>query len=143
MRNGERARTVTTESRLPATLARALWHGLVALIPAAAILLPNNFPFEPAAGAQRMIVVPAIPVPQFRLSWGGVGVSFLNTFLVASFVAGVLAAVYELLALTGRLPTAARRIWTWCMLFFTLCIGVGVPILSAQYHGTFIWSWWR
>lgn len=80
----------------------ALCHGTFASIVAAVVLLANNPPFEPVRGTQKMIVIPAIPLPQVRLSWTGVGVSLLNTFLVASLIAGILRAACEWLAVRGR-----------------------------------------
>jgi hypothetical protein len=46
----------------------ALCHRTFASIVAAVVLLTNNPPFEPARGTQKMIVLPAIPLPQVRLS---------------------------------------------------------------------------
>jgi len=43
-------------------------YGTFASIVAAVVLLANNLPFEPVRGTQKMIVLPAIPLPQVRLS---------------------------------------------------------------------------
>jgi len=125
----------------------ALCHGTLASIVAALVLVGSDRRFEPPRGAQRMIVLPAIPLPQVSLTWTGVGVSLLNTFLVASVVGGLLRAAYKWLPVKGPRPAASSqdptRLWWWCALLLTLLIGIGVPILSAQHNGTFIWCGWR
>ena len=71
----------------------------------------------------------------------------LNTFLVASLIAGILRAAYEWLPVRGPRPATpggdSSRLWPWFALLLTLCVGIGVPILSVQHNGTFIWNWGR
>ena len=122
----------------------ALWHGLLALIVAAVILLPSKFQFQPMPGRRMISMEPVIRPPEVQLSWTGIRILFLNTFLVAALVAGVLRAVYEWVPPATMMPTrtgeGARRFRTRLIVFVTLCVGIGVSFLSALHGGTFIWS---
>lgn len=74
-------------------------------------------------------------------AWKGIGISLVNSFLIAFLAGLVTGSLYNALLRPAEGQQIIAKVLTTLILLLTLGIGLGITVLTYKQGGAVIWTW--